>query len=244
ASWLPRPSADAQRGAGLDAAEVDAVASPRSHARVIADRVETVVALGTAAAIVLGYAVEAVRRFVLPLHGGPDDISYHLTAMAVWQRWGDLRMVKFSMGDWGTAFYPILPELSSWTLLAPFRDSDVAARWSELPYALLSLVAVAAVARRLGVGRRAALLAAALYGALRLVTALAFAAGNDHVTAFCTLAALDAALACAERPRLGRFAYLGTALGLLVASKYLGIYNALTVLVVLTIALALRSWRR
>lgn len=240
-SWLRPRLSEAQLAMALDRAEPSGVASPCSRTRAVADRVETVAALGTAAAMVLGYAVEAVRRFVLPLHGGPDDISYHLTAIAVWQRWGDLRMVKFSMGDWGTAFYPILPELSSWMLLAPFRDSDVAARWSELPYALLSFVAVAAVARRLGVGRRTALLAAALYGALRLVAALAFAAGNDHVTAFCTLAALDAALACAERPRLGRFAYLGTALGLLVASKYLAIYNAVTVLIVFAIAFAVRA---
>lgn len=223
-----------------DARQLDAVAAPRG-ARTLADRLETIAAVGTGAAMTLGYVVETLRRFVLPLHGGPDDLSYHLTAVAVWQRWGDLRMVKFSMGDWGTAFYPILPELSSWMLLAPFRDSDVAARWSELPFALLSLVAVAAVARRLGVGRRGALLTAALYGALRLVAALAFAAGNDHVTAFFTLAALDAALACAERPRLGLFAYLGTALGLLVASKYLAIYNALSVLVVFVVAYALRS---
>lgn len=223
-----------------DTPPADAVAPPRG-ARALADRIETIAAIGTGAAMVLGYVAETLRRFVLPLHGGPDDISYHLTAVAVWQRWGDLRMVKFSMGDWGTAFYPILPELSSWMLLTPFRDSDVAARWSELPFALLSFVAVAAIARRLGVGRRGALLAAALYGALRLVAALAFAAGNDHVTAFCTLAALDAALACAERPRLGRFAYLGTALGLLVASKYLGIYNAITVLLVFAVAYVLRA---
>jgi hypothetical protein len=242
-SWLPETVADSRRSeAGAEAVELAGDASPsRSRARALADRIETVVAVSTSAAMVFGYAVEALRRFGLPLHGGPDDLSYHLSAVAVWQRWSDLRMMKFSMGDWGTAFYPILPELSGWALLAPFRDSDVAARWSELPYALFSLVAVAAVARRLGVGRRAALLAAALYGALRLVATLTFAAGNDHVTAFCTLAALDAALACAERPRLGRFAYLGTALGLLVASKYLAIYNAITVLVVFAVAYALRA---
>ena len=225
------------------AAEGPAGPSLRPVRRGIAERVETVAAVATAGALALGYVVEALRRFALPLRGGPDDLSYHLTAIAVWQRWGDLRMVKFSMGDWGTAFYPILPELSAWMLLAPFRDSDVVARWSELPFALASLVAVAAVARRLGVGRRSALLAAALYGAVRLVATLAFAAGNDHVTAFFTLAALDAALAAAERPRLGRFAYLGTALGLLVASKYLGIYNAVTVLVVFAVAWALRTRR-
>ena len=51
---------------------------------------------------------------------------------------------------------------------------------------------------------RSAVLAAALYGVLDRVVTYAFAAGNDHVTAFCTLPALDAALACAESPRLLR----------------------------------------
>jgi dolichyl-phosphate-mannose-protein mannosyltransferase len=253
-SWLPERAvreaesrdAESDVAESLDAELLDAESrDPKvSRDRGLAARVETVAAVATTGAMVFGYLVEALRRFTLPLHGGPDDLSYHLSAIAVWQRWGDLRMLKFSMGDWGTAFYPILPELSGWMLLAPFRDSDVAARWSELPYAIASLVAVAAVARRLGVGRRAAVLAAVLYGVLRPVAALAFAAGNDHVTAFFTLAALDAALACVERPRLGRFVYLGTSLGLLVASKYLGIFNAVTVLALFVAALALRSWRR
>jgi hypothetical protein len=233
ASWLPDR-----------AVEVESLGAEAESRGGLVARVETMAAVATGGAMVFGYVVEAVRRFALPLHGGPDDISYHLSAIAVWQRWGDLRMLKFSMGDWGTAFYPLLPELSSWMLLAPFRDSDVAARWSELFYAVASLLAVAAVARRLGVGRRGALLAAALYGVLRPVAALAFAAGNDHVTAFFTLAALDAALAAAERPRLGRFAYLGTALGLLVASKYFGIFNAATVLALFVVALVLRRRRR
>ncbi len=239
-SWLPERSMREAEAESRDAESLDAEAS---RGRGLAARVETVAAVATGGALALGYLVEALRRFALPLHGGPDDLSYHLSAIAVWQRWGDLRMLKFSMGDWGTAFYPILPEVSSWMLLTPFRDSDVAARWSELPFAIASLVAVAAVARRLGVGRRAALLAAALYGVLRPVASLAFAAGNDHVTAFFTLAALDAALACMERSRLGRFAYLGTSLGLLVASKYLGIFNAVTVLLLFVAALALRRRR-
>jgi hypothetical protein len=217
---------------------------PLPRWRALVDRWETIAALATVAAVGLGYLAQAVQRFARPLTGGPDDLSYHLTAVAVWQRWGDLRMVKFSMGDWGTVFYPILPEISSWILLAPFRDSDVAARWSELPYALLSLVAVAALARRLGLGWRSAVLAAAFYGLLNRVVMFTFAAGNDHVTAFATLAALDAALAGAERPRAGRFAYLGTALGLLVASKYMGIYNAITVLAVFGVAWLVHRRRR
>jgi hypothetical protein len=207
------------------------------------ERFEAALTGGTLFAMALGYLSEAVRRFAKPVAGGPDDLSYHLSAIAVWRHWGDLRMLKFSMGDWGTVFYPILPELSGWVLLTPFGDSDVATRWAELPYAVASLVATAAIARRLGLRPSAAVLAAGFYGVLNRVAVLAFAAGNDHVTGFCTLAALDAALACAERPRAGRFAYLGTTLGLLVASKYLGVFFAITILALLALSMLLARGR-
>jgi hypothetical protein len=217
--------------------------------------VEAALIRAAVAALAVGYAAEAVVRFGLPPGTGPDDLSYHLTAVAVWQRFADLRMVKLPMGDWSPSFYPLLPELASWSLLAPFRDSDIVARWSELPFALFSFVAVAAIARRLGLGLRATALSVVLYGLLRRVAALAFAAGNDHVAAFATLAALDAALLCGEPAggrhvgerrfgEVGRFVYLGLCLGLLVASKYLGIQVAAIVLAVLVVALLSRRRER
>ena len=69
-------------------------------------------------------------------------LSYHLSEVATWIRYGDLRMLRFSMGDPSTPFYPVLGEMASWVLIAPFRDSDVAARWSQLPFALFSFLAV------------------------------------------------------------------------------------------------------
>lgn len=180
---------------------------------------------------------EALTTFDLPPGRGGDDLSYHLSAVAVWARHGDLRMIKFSMGDWSTAFYPILPELASWTLLAPLGTNDALARWSALPFALAAFAAVAAVARRLGCSWRGAALAVAGYGAVRSLVAHAFTAGNDHPTAFFTLAALVAALAAAERPLPGRLAYLGVTLGGLAACKYIGLYNLLTVAVVFALAL-------
>ena len=173
-----------------------------------------------------------------------DDLSYHLTAVATWHHHGDLRMVKFSMGDSGTAFYPILSEIAAWTLLAPFRDSDVAARWVELPFALFSLVALAAIARRLGLSPRAAVFAVLLYASLRrFFPVLALGAGNDHATAFFTLAALDGILETARSPRPGAAASTGLALGLLVGTKYIGVLNAATLLAVLALLVLVRRPR-
>jgi hypothetical protein len=201
-------------------------------------RVET--ALLAAAFLAVAFAgLQDVHRLRYQPSGahGFDDNSYHLSAVATWVRYGDLRMIRFSMGDPSTPFYPVLGELSSWVLIAPFRDSDVAARWAQLPFALFSFLAVFAIARRLRLSRRDAAFAAVLYAAIpHVFPLLAVAAGNDHSTAFFTLAGLDAALACARRPRAGTAALTGAALGLLLATKYIGILFAPVVLAVLAVA--------
>jgi len=168
---------------------------------------------------------------------GFDDASYHLASVATWLRYGDLRMIRFSVGDASTPFYPVLSEVASWTLFAPFRDSDVAARWTQLPFAFFSILAVAAIARRLGLSHRAAALGALVFASLhRVLPALALAAGNDHSASFFTLAALDAGLALVRRPRTGSAVTTGTALGLLLATKYIGVLYAPVVLGILGIA--------
>jgi hypothetical protein len=165
-----------------------------------------------------------------------DDLSYHLPAAAVWRQAGDLRMLKFETGDPSPTFYPFVGELCSWVALAPLADSDVLARRIQLPFALFSLLAVAALAGRLGLGRRSALFATLLYASVdHAFPALALGAGNDHATAFFTLASLDAGLALMCRPGTRTAAYTGTALGLLIGTKYIGLFFAASVLFVLVI---------
>jgi len=172
-----------------------------------------------------------------PVGLGPDDESYHLAAMAVWHRFGDLRMIKFAVGDASTTFYPVGGEVWSWVLLAPFRDSDVLARWSQLPFAVASIVAVAAIGRRLGLSLRSALMAALLFASIkRVFPGLALTAGNDHSSSFFTLAAIEASLALAAQPAAGLAVYAGVALGLLLGTKYIGLLFAPTILTVLALA--------
>ncbi|HKV13162.1 MAG TPA: glycosyltransferase family 39 protein, partial [Thermoanaerobaculia bacterium] len=166
-------------------------------------------------------------RYDFPGYYSFDDTYYHLTAVATWHRSGDLRMVKLAMGDSSTTFYPIVAEICAWVFLAPFRDSDFAARWAQLPFAFASLAAAAAVARRLGISRRAAGVAALLYATVpEFFPELALSAGNDHTAAFFTLAALDSALELGRRPRRGAAVYAGIALGLLAGTKYLALLYA------------------
>lgn len=206
------------------------------------DKLEAVLLLAAAMALgVVTLATIRELRFAPPGLFGYDDLTYHLTAVAVWQKWGDLRMMKLAVGDPSSPFYPILSELGSWVALAPFGDSDVAARWSQLPFALFSALALAAVARRLGLCRRSAALAALLYLAIpHVLPELALSAGNDHTAGFLTLAALDAVLAMARDPRRGHAAYAGLALGLLAGTKYLTLFYCATLAGVLIVGLLAR----
>jgi len=208
----------------------------------LVEQAETALLLAAGAALVLGVLFLAWRLRFEPVGAyGGDDVSYHMAAVAAWHRHGDLRMPKFEFGDRSTAFYPILGEVCSWVLLAPFRDSDVAARWTQLPFTLFSFLALAAVGRRLGLSRRAAAFAALFYASLHhVLPVLAYTAGNDAMAGFFTLAALDGALATARVQTHGRAAVTGLSLGLLVGTKYIGLFSAAAVVLVLLLLLLAR----
>jgi hypothetical protein len=196
-------------------------------------RGEHALLLGAALAITLvGLGEIHAWRYEPPLDF--DDLSYHLSTVATWIRHGDLRMIRFSMGDPSTPFYPLASEMTSWILIAPFRDSDVAARWTELLFAVFSFLATAAVARRLGLPLRGAAFAALVYAGIHEIFPVrAMTAGNDHTLSFFTLAALDASLAFARRPRARTAVVAGSALGLVLATKYVGVLFAPVLLAVL-----------
>ena len=168
--------------------------------------------------------LEVVRQLdAAPGAQGYDDTSYHLSAVATWLQWGDLRMVKFPVGDGSTAFYPVAGELFSYLLLAPLGGVDVLARWSELPFALGAVAAIVAIGRQLSLHDGATATAAALYAAIpRVFPAGALGAGNDHAMAFFLLGSAAFALTLRRRPARGAWALLGCAAGLVVGTKYSG----------------------
>lgn len=209
-------------------------------------RIDTALLIVAALAITL-VGLDDMRKLLwLPagFHGF-DDISYHLSAVATWIRHGDARMIRFSMGAATTPFYPILGEMASWVLIAPFGNSDVAARWTQIFFAAFAFLAVAAIARRLGLSRRSATLAAIAYaGIYHIFPVLSVSAGNDQVTAFFTLAGIDAVLGFARRPRPGVAAVTGVALGLLLATKYIGVLFVPPILAVLVVTIWIERRRR
>ena len=192
----------------------------------LSGRLERAVLVAALAAVALVVAAGAWHeRWVPPRK--LDDPSYHLATVALWTHTHDLRTIKFDYGDPSTAFYPLGGELIAWALVAPLRDGDFVARWSQLLYGLLSFAAVVALAHRLGVSRRSALLAAVLWASVpRAFPALLYTAGNDHSTGLFAVALVDALLLAAARPAAGPALYAGAALGLLVGTKYLGLLLA------------------
>lgn len=178
-----------------------------------------------------------LERYAPPGFRGFDDNSYHLATVATWLERGDLAGVKFAHGDRSTPYYPIVGELVSWVLLAPFEDNDSFARWSQLPFFWATLVALAALGRRLGLPPTATALAVVLYAGLkRAFPILALGAGNDHAATFFTLAGLEAVLLLAAAPSLGVGVYLGLAVGLLLGTKFLGLLFVPLLAAVLVIA--------
>lgn len=197
---------------------------------------------------VLGAAVLGVAAFVLgSVYAGRDlppgvhaydDTSYHLTAVATWRDSGDLRMVKFPVGDGGTAFYPIAGELWSFFLLSALDPSDYVARFSELPFAVGALFAIAAIARRLGASVPAAAAGALLYATVpRVFPQLMLSAGNDNAAAFLVLALVLALLSLSASPVPSAAAFAGLTYGLLVGTKYTGLILSLPLLALVPAAL-------
>jgi 4-amino-4-deoxy-L-arabinose transferase-like glycosyltransferase len=101
-------------------------------------------------------------------------------------------------------------------------------------FAVFSFLATAAVARRLGLPLRGAAFAALAYAGIHEIFPVrAMTAGNDHTLSFFTLAAVDASLALARRPRARTAVVAGSALGLVLATKYVGVLFAPVLLAVL-----------
>lgn len=194
------------------------------------DRLERGLLLAALGALAVLWVI-GVRehRVAPPGYFGVDDNSYQLSTVATWLDEGHLAMPRPSMGDPSTPYYPILANVVSWVLLAPFENLDFAARWSQLPFALASLAAVLALAGRLGLGRRSALVVLASLACLgRFFPGLALGAGNDHASAFALLVVLDALLGLATglgtvRRAAGLGVYLGLGIGWMVGTKYLSL---------------------
>jgi hypothetical protein len=179
-------------------------------------------------ALATAIAAELLLRLQTGLHKNLflyDALSYHLHAPVTWFHDRRLAIVPAVFGDPAPAYAPSNLELWFLFLLAPLR-SDYLAGSGQLPFAALSVLAIAATVREAG-GRRSAALGAGL--AFLLVPEIwqqAPTAMTDLGMAALLLASLPFALRLARSPNAGDRLACAAALGLALGSKYVGLVLA------------------
>jgi hypothetical protein len=163
----------------------------------------------------LAIAVAAVllwRAFlvlVLPPYAY-DGLTYHLTAVAEWLQAGRLHPDPLSLC---CAYYPGNGELTmAWTPL--FLGEDTLVDGTQLPFAVLGALAVAGLARTLGLTAAGAVAAGSLFALTPIVIAQTTASYVDLMVAAAFLVALHFLVAAFDRPpRLQLLALAGVAAG-------------------------------
>src|SRR4029077_10591479 len=109
-----------------------------------------------------------------------DSLSYHLFFPARWLQEHRLSIVPTPFSDEAQAYAPANGELFFLWLMAPFHG-DLAARVGQLPFYLLSGVALYALARRIGATPAHAIYAPALFFLSRPIVEQAAGADVDLV---------------------------------------------------------------
>ncbi|HPQ40320.1 MAG TPA: glycosyltransferase family 39 protein, partial [bacterium] len=101
--------------------------------------------------------------------GGTDVWTYHLAFPAEWTIWHDLRCSVQPAGDPGPPFYPHHAGLFAHVFMSVLQ-SDILARFHQVPFWLAGLYALYRSNRNLGRSAHAALFAMALTGLVPLVS--------------------------------------------------------------------------
>jgi len=83
-------------------------------------------------------------------------LNYHLTFPTAWMKSGRIEVFSFPLGDHADSFSPSNIEFFYLLLLSPLK-SDLLAKVGQLAFLLLGALALYALARELGIGRKAAL---------------------------------------------------------------------------------------
>jgi hypothetical protein len=151
-----------------------------------------------------------------------DALSYHLLFPARWLQERTLSIVPTPFSDEAQAYAPANGELFFLWLMLPFHG-DLLARIGQLPFFLLSLVTLYALARRLGAQPQHAVYPAAFFALSRPVVEQAIGANVDLVCATMFLTSLYAGLLAVERNRRADWALWGVGVGLFCGSKYVAL---------------------
>lgn len=169
----------------------------------------------------------ALRKVVGMPPFGTDSLGYHLPVAVEWLQTGKILIgnpIPF-------AFYPGVSELVDLWLLLPFHDS-LLVNLQNWPFALLTVLALYSIARRIGIPVRWAVYGSLFFIGIRAVQlTLAFDnfQDNDVMLVAFFLIAVNLGIAAVYSENRTLVLCEGIALGLLVGTKYSGWGYALLV---------------
>lgn len=181
-------------------------------------------------------AVQAVGGRILRPPVG-DPLAYHLPFAVEWLQRGDLHMPVPPAGDPSTPFYPLNSSLWIFWLLAPV-ESEILARFVQLPFLLLLGLAAFRLARELGVPPGASALTGALIVSVPDVARSASLPENDLIIAALLVTATASLARLNQRFTAWRALLAALAIGLAVGVKVIAVaYGALPGVIWLAIVL-------
>ena len=159
-----------------------------------------------------------------------DSVSYHLVFPARWLQEHRLSIVPTPFSDPAQAYQPGNGELFFLWLMLPFHG-DVAARLGQLPFLLLSGVALYAVARRCGARAGHAAYAPLFFLLARPVVEQAAGADVDLICAAMFLTSIHLGIVALQTDARRDWSLWGISLGLYLGSKYLALIYVVVLLV-------------
>lgn len=161
-----------------------------------------------------------------------DSISFHLYFPASWMHSGRLEIVPMVFGDVAPAYNPSNVELIVHLLMAPLQ-SDYLANCSQIPFALVAVLAIYATARGFQASRSAALCGSLLFLLIPGVWSQSKAAMVDLAVGALFLASLSFLLRLWRAPSRIDVLALCAAWGLFIGSKYVALPFSFPLFVIL-----------
>jgi hypothetical protein len=200
-------------------------------------RISVALAAGTVIALA-AYTPAAAWRAAGAPSTGNDTLTFHLPNVASWIQGGSLWQVDQFQPIWALGNYPHNGDVLSLASVLPWTN-DAFAQLVNVPFIALLVLAVYAIGLELGAPRATALIFACLVPAAPNLTDLAYAGTQPDVILVAAFS--GGVLFLVRAARTGRASDLvlgGLGLGLAFGAKWNGVADALAVLAVFAVALA------
>jgi len=181
------------------------------------------IVIGIIGALLITALAFAVTQAPFTLY---DSLSYHLFFPARWLQEHALSIIPTPFSDEAQAYAPANGELWFLWLMLPFHG-DVFARLGQVPFGLLAMVTLYALARRLGASPAHAIYPPAFFLLARPVLEQFVGADVDLICAAFFLVALWRGLVAIERDRPADWILWGIAVGLFAGIALLRLLSSL-----------------